>query len=619
MLDKLRQGSQGWVSKVLMGLLVLSFAVWGIGGFEGYGAGTVATVGDTEVTAADFARAQQRAQEAAAQAGRQSNPEQVLRQMLLTAALDDAAQDQKLGVSDERVAEEIAAEPAFRGQGGAFDREVFRAVLRNSGIDHDDYVQEVRRQQMREQMAGAVGAAVGVPEPLLEALHRYQNEARTVSHVVVDESAVEAVGDPDDAALQAYFEESRERFRAPEYRKLAVLTLDPANAADPATVTAEEVAAEYERRKDGFTRPERRRIEQIRFDTAEAAAEALKEVEGGTDFMAVAESRGLKPTDIDQGLKTRAEVLDPAVAEAAFTAEPNEVVAVTEGAIEPSLIRVTEIEAGSVTPLAEVEERLRRDLATRAARETIRKLYDEVEDARAGGATLEEIAKEKSLPFRIVEGVSAEGTAPDGRTYSDLPAQQQLIADAFESDVGVENNPIRAGDDTYVFYEVLEIIPERERELDEVRDEVVAAWRAEQLETRILEKAEALLARLQKGESLADIAAEIGKTVETAEGVTRTAGPPGLSANAAAQAFAGPEGHVANAEADEPPARVLLKVEEVTVPDFAAEGVDAVGAQLSRALENDILQSFNSELLQNRETRLNNAVYQQITGTTPAR
>jgi peptidyl-prolyl cis-trans isomerase D len=460
-----------------------------------------------------------------------------------------------------------------------------------------------------------------VPLPLLAALHRFQNEERTVTHITVDESGIEPVAEPDDAVLQAYFEENQERFRAPEFRELALLSLDPADIADPAAVAEEEVKAEYERRKDGFTRPERRRIGQVRFDTAEAAQEALKAVQGGTDFMAVAEDRGLKPGDIDQGLKTRAEVLDPAVAEAAFAAEPNAVVAVTDGAIEPSLIRVTEIEEGSVTPLAEVEERIRQDLATRAARETVRERYDAVEDARAGGATLEEIAKEQSLPYRIVEAVSAEGAAPDGRTYTDLPAQQQLVSEAFESDVGVENNAIRAGDDMYVFYEVLEIIPERDRALDEVRDDVVAAWRAEEAEKRVSEKADALFARLQQGEPLADIASELGKPAETVEGLKRSGNPEGLSRNAAAQAFAGPEGHVANAEADEPPARVLLKVDSVSAPEFTAEAeeMESVRTQLAEALENDILQSFNAELLASRETRLNNAAYQQITGTTPAR
>ena len=99
MLDQLRQGAQGWVSKTLMGLLVLSFAIWGIGGFEGYGAGTLASVGDAEVSVQEFARVYEQAQRNSRQAGQQVNPEQVLRAVMMNAALDDAASQYGLGVS----------------------------------------------------------------------------------------------------------------------------------------------------------------------------------------------------------------------------------------------------------------------------------------------------------------------------------------------------------------------------------------------------------------------------------------------------------------------------------------------------------------------------------------
>ena len=91
---------------------------------------------------------------------------------------------------------------------------------------------------------------------------------------------------------------NNEKFRAPEYRKLALLVLDPSKIADPAAVTDEEVAAEYENRKASLTQPERRRIEQIRFDTAEAANAALKQVEGGKDFPAAATASGVAVTEI---------------------------------------------------------------------------------------------------------------------------------------------------------------------------------------------------------------------------------------------------------------------------------------------------------------------------------
>ncbi len=249
MLDQLRQGAQGWVSKLLMALLVLSFAIWGIGGFQGYHAGTLATVGNEQVSMQDFAQVYGNAERSAQQAGRQVNPEQVLSGVLMNAAIDDAANEYGLGVSDDRVAAEIAKNPAFQGPDGTFDRERFTNLLANSGINRDDFIHDVKQQLVRGQIADSLGAGLNVPKPLVAALYRLQNEERAISFFVVDQTSIEPVGAPGEAELQAYFESNKDQFRAPEYRKLALLTLDPEAIADPASVTDDEVAAEYEKRQ----------------------------------------------------------------------------------------------------------------------------------------------------------------------------------------------------------------------------------------------------------------------------------------------------------------------------------------------------------------------------------
>jgi peptidyl-prolyl cis-trans isomerase D len=612
MLNQLRQGAKGWVSKVLMGLLVLSFAVWGIGGFQGYGAGTLATVGDQEVTVQEFARLYDQAQRVASQSGQSANTDQVLSQLLLGAAVDDEASRYGLGVSDDRVAEEIADTEVFQNANGVFDRQRFETLLLSSRMDPDEYIADVKRDLVRGQIAGSINAGIEAPQPAVEAIYRLRNEERTISYFVVDDSAIEPVGEPSEAALQAYFEEQKADFRAPEYRALALLTLQPATLADPSAVTEEEIQAEYERRKASFEQPERRRVEQISFDDADAANAALAAIEGGEDFAAVAESNGLEVTDL--GLKTKAEVLDPAIAEAAFAAEIETPVAVTEGALQPSVIRVTEVEAGSVTPLSEVEERLRGEIATRNARETVNDVYDQIEDERAAGSTLEEAAKALSLPYRQIDAVARDLRAPDGSLVFDVPNVNEVINEAFESDIGIENSPIRAGDG-WVFMEVTDVTPARDRTLDEVRDEVVAAWTEAETQQRIAERADSLFERLQGGTPLATLAGEIGATVQTTEGVTRTESPEGLSGNAVNQAFAGPQGHVANAEGPGN-GRTLLKVDRVVTPAFFAETTDAqeIAGQLTEGLQESVREAFYTQLRNSRDINVNNAVLQQLTG-----
>ena len=526
MLDQLRQGAQGWVSKLLMIMLVASFAVWGIGGFEGYGSGTIATVGDAEISVQEFGRTYDQMTRAAQQQGQEApGAEQVLSTLLHAAALEDEARSHNLGVSAERIGVEIAQNPNFQGVSG-FDPNRFSMVLRDAGMDEDTFIEDVRRALVRDQLAESLGADFSAPQALVEALYRLQNEERTVSFITVDESTIEPVAAPGDATLQTWFDENRASFRAPEYRKLALLVLDPSTLAEPDAVTDEEIAAEYERSKADFTQEEKRRIQQIRFDSAEAANAALESVEGGKDFLAVAIEAGFAESDIDLGLKAEAEMIDAGIAEAGFAAELNKPVVVTENVLQPSLIRVTEIEAGSVTPLAEATAKIREDLARAAAVERVRQLYDDVEDERAGGATLEEIAKNLTLTYRVIEGVADDGSTPEGGLISDIPNEPQVLGEAFQSDVGVENSPIQSEGDVVVFFDVLDITEARDRTLDEVRDEAVTAWTAAETESRISAKAEELAARLRSGEPIATIAQEIGKEVQTVENVKRGAEMP---------------------------------------------------------------------------------------------
>jgi peptidyl-prolyl cis-trans isomerase D len=613
MLDQLRQGAQGWVSKLLMALLVLSFAIWGIGGFQGYRADTLASVGNVDVSVQDFARVFANAQRAAQNAGQQVSPGNVLSSVLLAAAMDDAAGQYGLGVSDDRVAAEIAKNPLFKNADGNFDRDRFLNILANAGMNRHDFVDDTKRQLVRSQIAQSLGVGLTLPQPLVAALYRLRNEERTVSSFTVDKTAIAPVAAPGEADLQAFFDEGKESFRAPEYRKLALLTLDPAAIADPSSVAPEEIAAEYERRKPALTQPERRRVEELRFDTAEAANAALQKIEAGEDFAAVGQANGVEVTDL--GIKTKAEMLDPAIAEAAFAAELNKPLAVTEGALQPSVIRVTSIEPGTVPTLEEMTEKLRGDLATRAAREHVQDLYDQVEDERAGGSTLEEAAAKLKLPYRVIDAVSVDLKAPDGSAISDIPSGAALVKEAFESDIGVENSAIRADAETFVFYEVLEITPARDRILDEVRNEVVTAWTEAETKKRIEELADKLFERLKGGADLSALAAEIGKTVQVAENVKRDGPGAGLSPNAVSQAFAGPEGHVANVEGPGDD-RILLKVDKVTAPAFFAEATDAtaIKSQLSEALTKDLLSTYNQQLLAARAISVNDAAYRQLTG-----
>src|SRR5690606_32943003 len=160
----------------------------------------------------------------------------------------------------------------------------------------------------------------------------------------------------------------------------------------------------------------------------------------------------------------------------------------------PVILRVTQIEEASVQPLNEVEAEIRKDLALDEANRILLDVHDSYEDARAGGATMQEAAEGQKLEVRTIEAVDRSGRRPDGTIITDLPESSDLLAAAFEAEEKMDYPPISTASNGFVFYEVEEITPARDRTLDEVRDQVVADWKAEQATTRL----EARAAELEK-------------------------------------------------------------------------------------------------------------------------
>ena len=203
MLEALRKNSAGIVAKVLIGLLAISFVIWGIGDiFRGVGANDVAQVGEIRIPTESFRQEyQERLQQLGRQAGRGITPEQarafgldrqVLGEMISEATLDAKAKELGLNVSNEALLDRIHANPAFKNAAGNFDPNRFYETLRNANFTEARYIDSERRLMLRQQMGRALSADLAAPLVLREALRRYQAEERSVQFVELTAEQVAA-------------------------------------------------------------------------------------------------------------------------------------------------------------------------------------------------------------------------------------------------------------------------------------------------------------------------------------------------------------------------------------------------------------------------------------------
>ena len=631
MLRGIRNASSNWLGKTLMtivmGLLIVAFGIWGIADiFHGFGQSNLATVGGTQISTEQFREIyNDRLQQIGRQFGRSLSPDQVralgldrqvLQQVIAEAALDEDARRKGLNASDEEIKRRIMSDPNFKGANNAFDPARFAGLIRQMGYTEQRYVTEQRQTELRRQIAGTVAAGVEPSKTLLDMLNRFQNEQRTIDYVKLGAAQAGNIDPPTPDQLASYFDAHKVQFRAPEFRKIAFVVMTPESIAKSITVSDEDAKKAYEEQKDKLSTPEKRQLWQMVFPNVTEAQAARSKIQAGASFDDIAKERGLAASDVDLGTVTRSEIIDPATAEAAFSLKTDEVSQPIQGKFGVALVKVGKIEPGNQPTYDSVAAKLKHDIAVDRARAEVNDLHNKMEDERGGGASVVEAAKKLGLTAVTIDAVDRSGRAPDGKPVAGLPPGVELIAQAFASDVGVDNETLQIGNNGYVWFDVLGVTPSRERTLDEVKDKVEAGWRNEQIGSRLMTKATDMVRTLDQGGKLADEAARLGLKVESASGIKRDGTAAGLPGAVIAAVFRTARDGAGQAPGAGPDDWVVFRVTDVKVPplDLASDEMKKLKDGLQRALADEDVGQYITRLETEIGTTINQAAVAQITG-----
>lgn len=623
MLDSLRKSAGSWFAKILLGLLVISFAIWGVGDiFRATAPTQLATVGDRDISPEEFQRNYQNQLTLLSnQLGRQLTSQEarafgvgqrVLENLIGTTAIDIHAETLGLGLSDEAIAEAIRMEQSFHNAEGAFDPQRLQELLRNIGMSEAGFVTLQRQEMIRAQLAGPLSRGSYVPQTLLEATNRYRNEERVLKYFILPASAAGQIAEPDEATLQAYYNDNKSRYMAPEYRRIGMLTLTPEAIKDAVAVTDEEVRQSYEATKERYGTPERRTIQQLIFKDMNAAREAHEKLKNGADFVQLGKELGMTENDINLGSFAKSGLADRKVAEAAFALQQGQFSEPIDS-FSPVIVKVAEIAPGTQKSFEEVQGEVRDALAKSRAGEEIAKLYDAVEDERASGAKVAEAAKKLNLNYAEYT-FDRNGRGQDGQPVQAIAEARPVIQLVFDSDVGVENNPVTIGDG-FAFVDVLEVIPERQKTFEDVKDQVKTSWMEEETRKRVRAKADELVAKLKSGTPMEQAANEVGAKVETTPALKRDAAPQGLPRTAVSLAFTLSQGGFGAAQMPDRLGQAVIQLAEIKpAPPLSQAGADALRTELRQAMTVDILTQYVGGLQKEYGVSVNNNAISSVLG-----
>jgi peptidyl-prolyl cis-trans isomerase D len=608
MLQALRNQASSWLIKALLGLLILSFAVWGINDvFLGERDPVVVTVGDVQMTRSqvnDEIRDEMNRLQPLfggrlnrAEADRMGITDQVVENLVSRAAVNQGAAEFGIVISDRMVARRIQSDPAFRNSRGEFDRTVFAQVLSRASMTEGFYVANLKRDLTASFINRAIGAAVTVPAAVVDPLVRFRAERRLAKSVLVPTVPESAGGEPTDAEIQAYYKANSQRFMTPPLRDVSWTHLDPETLSAEIRVGEDRLKQAYEDRKEEFTTRDRRELDQVVFRTESAAAEAAKQVAAGKSLAeaAAAVDKNLKPVSL--GWIERRDML-PELAEPVFALNKGEVSKPLKSALGWHIIAVKDAEVGRVRPFDEVKDQLRKDIATREATDAILTLTNKLEDALAAGAGLDEAARQINLRARRAEALDARGNDATGAAVENLPKGGAFLRTAFETAEGQDSALTEAQGGGFFILRINKVTPPQLQPLDAVRDEVVKATRAEARAKATEGRARAILGKITSGSTIDAVAKAEKLTVKTSPPFTRLThdAESGLPASLMDQMFALKPGEGTVAEGND--GHVVAVLAEIKAPSEKekTETANSLRDEMRQGITGDLFQQFVASL-----------------------
>ncbi|WP_169569169.1 SurA N-terminal domain-containing protein [Sneathiella limimaris] len=600
----MRKGASGWLAKGLLLLLVASFGLWGIGGdMLGSSVGSdVIEVGDQTVSLGEFQREyRNRLNQVSAYFGRQITTEEAkqfgvtrstIASMKTRLLEQERVRELHLGVTDDQVVSEIQTNPNFKNAAGNFDRLRFETLLRQNGYSEAEYVNilkdEIRRRQLMQTVSLYKDTA---PAFAVDQLFNHYLEKRVATYVEVSDSTAGDAPTPTTEQLQAYIDENKDAFMAPEYRKAVFLYISPEDFTDQVNVTEEQIKAEYEARSSEFILPEKREVFQMIFDTEEQAQEATARLTGGSDFAAVAsEMLQLTEADINLGSLTKTELLDE-LQEPVFATPAGGSTAPVKTILGWHILKVNKVEEGRTRPISEVKAELEKDIALRGAADIVYDKSIALQDEFAGGASIEEAANAIGVKAKTIDWTDANGLNLQGQPSNNLPALNEFTATLFSTETGVEAELKEAGTGIHYALEVTDIKAAAVKDLETVKDQVTEAWQANWLHEENQKQVTALLEKVKGGSSLESL----GYAVKTTVPGTRTGKIAGLAPAAVDSLFSLKEGEFAMGENDSKNGYVIFTVREIVPADKSKD--KAVYSQLTTELTEGMSRDLNEQYM----------------------
>jgi len=542
MLQSIRDNSKGIVAKVIVGLIVVTFALFGVESLVSLTAGSnaPASVNGQEITEQELYQATQiQRRQLLSQMGENANPalldENVISGMVLESLIEQkalllSAEDKGLYVSDRMVDQIILETPDFQSD-GKFNSDQFQAVLRNAGLTPLMYRDLLRKERVLAQESSGYQLSSFVVPAQLKQVVDLETQTRSGSFFVMPLDLVAASAEVTDEEISARYESVRSSLTTPEQVIIEYIVLDKQVLRDAITVTEDELRSEYQQRQAAFSPEDQRQVAHILIEispdqddaAALAKAEEIKaKLNDGAAFEALAktDSDDIGSAQAGGNLGTVSTgMLSKPFDDAMLALKPGEVSGPVRTEFGYHLIKVISETKSAMPSFDESRRSLEDNIVTRKVEAEYVEGLEQLADTTFSAGDLIEPSEVMGLPIEVSARFDRSGGS-DAFT-----SNAQVIEAAFAGEQlneGLNSTPIEIDQDRTLVLRIKDHFEPREQSFDEVTDQLRDEIAYENASASLEEQANSKIADLNKGTTLTLVAGDAN--LETLESVGRAEG-----------------------------------------------------------------------------------------------
>jgi peptidyl-prolyl cis-trans isomerase D len=546
--------------------------------------------------------------------------QQTLDRMISQMALGLELKDLRVLTPDDALAATVRTMPAFRGSDGQFNRNIFTAVLQQNGYNEARFLSQLRSDISQKQLLSAVSGATAAPDVEVRPVYDSEFEKRAADMALFPLSAAPEPAAPDDAALQRWYDNHKDSYGTPEYRRIKAIELSPQSLGSEIAVSDEDLQKAYDERKADYTTPETRSAEVISAPDAAKATVLAEKWKAGADWAAMqAAAQAEGASAITQDDATEVQFPDPDLAKAVFSAPMGAVSDPVQGQLGWFVVHVTKIAAGSTTTFEQAKDALRNKVLISKAADLMYDRANKLDQLLGNGTTLDNLPGDLGV-VGVAGTMDSNGDTQEGKP-APIPGPAELkaaiVTAAFQARQGdapqlAEVQTPSTGGSAYYALTLESIVPPGEKPFDTVKEQVAEDWKQDQRRRSQDQAATAMMTAVQGGKSFSDAATVAGVVPKLGPQVTRNQGNPEVPPDLQRVMF-GLKLHEATM-VETPEGFVVGQLAEIVKPDAATDkaGYDQARAAISKSISNDTTTLFVNALRLRAKPQINQQAFDSV-------